>query len=254
MIVFDNVTVRSGSSVLLDRVCAEAPRGGNTIIIGPNGAGKTTLLLALLGEVAHGGNVVLGRGRGPGGRPRFGYVPQRISIDRGLPLTVLEFLCASAQRLPLWLGIRPRARARALELLARVQAEHLAGRRIGALSGGELQRVLLAVALEREPDILVLDELSAGMDLRGDHMFCELLEDLRGRHGFTQLMVSHDLGMVAHHATHVICLKRTVLAQGPPEDVFTDQTMLALFGMHRGIMPWPYCKDEILAEREKSGA
>ena len=102
-----------------------------------------------------------------------------------------------------------------------------------------MQRVLLALALEREPDLLILDEPSTGMDLQGDQIFCELLENLRARRGFTQITVSHDLGLVAHHATHVICLKRTVLAQGPPAQVFSDETLTALFGIHMGVIRRP---------------
>ncbi len=140
------------------------------------------------------------------------------------------------QKRPLWLGIRPSLKAHSLELLSMVKAEHLASRRLGDLSGGEMQRVLLALALQQEPELLVLDEPSAGVDFQGEHLFCELLDELRAAKGFTQLMVSHDLGMVFHHATHVICLKRHVFAEGTPDEVLTQENLMALFGMHMGLI------------------
>lgn len=234
-VVFDGVSVRRGGLPILEDVRAVVPRNSCTVIVGPNGAGKTTLLLSLIGETAYHGRIRVGTGR-DGGSLRLGYVPQRLSPDRGMPLTVVEFLVMGLQRRPLWLGVRPDLRRRSLALLASVRAEHLAGRRLGALSGGELQRVLLALALQQDPELLVLDEPSAGVDFQGEHLFCELLDELRVREGFTQLMVSHDLGMVVHHATHVICLKRRVVAEGPPAAVLTPRTLTDLFGLHMGVM------------------
>lgn len=234
-VTFRDVSVtRSGLSIL-DRVNATVPQGSCTVIVGPNGAGKTTLILALIDEMRHSGSIDIRKGRS--GKPlRLGYVPQRISIDRGMPLTVMEFLVMGIQKRPLWLGIRPSLREHSIELLSMVKAEHLASRRLGNLSGGEMQRVLLALALQQEPELLVLDEPSAGVDFQGEHLFCELLDELRVSQGFTQLMVSHDLGMVFHHATHVICLKRRVFAEGTPEAVLTPDNLMALFGMHMGLI------------------
>ena len=231
-IVFDHVSVtRSGLSIL-DQVNATVPRGSCTVLIGPNGAGKTTLLLALLGEVGYRGSIILGGGRGL----RIGYVPQKLALDRGMPFTVAEFLSMGVQKRPLWLGISRGARKQALDLLDMVHAAHLIRRRVGTLSGGEMQRVLLALALQQNPELLVLDEPSAGVDFEGGRLFCELLDDLRKSQGFTQIMVSHDLGMVAHHATCVICLKRRVIAQGPPDKVLNGDVLQALFGMHMGLI------------------
>lgn len=230
---FESVTVERGGVSILDRVSATAPKGSCTAIIGPNGAGKTTLLLALLGEISYQGRILT---PGNGGHPRIGYVPQRLTFDRGMPLTVSEFLAMGFQKKPLWFGIAKGVRRRSLEALALVKAEHLAGRRLGALSGGELQRVLLALALLQEPDLLVLDEPSAGVDFRGELIFCELLDSLRRAKGFTQLMVSHDLATVTHHATHVICLNRKVAAEGPPRQTLTGENLTAIFGMHMGLV------------------
>lgn len=234
-IAFRDVSVFRSGLPILEHVDATVPAGSCSVIVGPNGAGKTTLLLSLIGEMPHKGVIDVRPGK-DGGPLRLGYVPQRISIDRGMPLTVMEFLVMGIQKRPLWLGIRPSLKTRSLELLEMVKAAHLAGRRLGNLSGGEMQRVLLALALQQEPELLVLDEPSAGVDFQGEHLFCELLDELRLTKGFTQLMVSHDLGMVFHHATHVICLKRRVFAEGTPAQVLTPENLTALFGMHMGLM------------------
>ena len=153
-----------------------------------------------------------------------------------MPLTVLEFMVMGWQRSPLWFGVSQSHRHRARELLASVKMDGLEKRRIGALSGGEMQRVLLALALGREPDLLVLDEPASGVDFQGEHVFCELLDKLRCEHGFTQLMVSHDLPTVTHHATHVICLNRKVTAEGSPREVLTTENLTAVFGVHMGLV------------------
>jgi zinc transport system ATP-binding protein len=230
---FEEVTVERGGVSILDRVSATVPKGSCTAIIGPNGSGKTTLLLALLGEISYEGRIYTNT-NGPG--PRIGYVPQRLSFDRGMPLTVSEFLAMGFQRKPLWFGICSGLQDRSRATLALVKAEHLAGRKIGALSGGELQRVLLALALLQEPELLVLDEPSAGVDFQGELVFCELLDRLRHAKKFTQLMVSHDLATVTHHATHVICLNRKVAAEGPPRQTLTSENLTAIFGMHMGLV------------------
>jgi zinc transport system ATP-binding protein len=234
-VLFENVSVVVGGVHILDKVTAMAPRGSCTAIVGPNGAGKTTLLLALLGQIPYNGYIAM-EPHADGGRPRIGYVPQRLSFDRAMPLTVMEFLCLGLQRMPLCFGPQKKYKQRARDLLAAVSADHLYSRALGAISGGELQRILLALALQQEPDLLILDEPAAGVDFQGEHLFCELLEELRIKHGFTQLMVTHDLATVIHHASHVICLNRRVAAQGPPEEVLTPRNLTAVFGLHMGLV------------------
>lgn len=232
---FDAVTVTLGGVRALDAVNASVPAGGCTAVVGPNGAGKTTLLMALLGEIPFEGRIRVTCPHG-GAQPRIGYVPQRLAFDRGMPLTVTEFLALALQRRPLWLGVSGRHKPRIAELLEMVGASGLAARPLGALSGGELQRALLALALAQEPELLLLDEPAAGVDFQGEHLFCELLDHLRAEKGFTQLMVSHDLATVTHHATHVICLNRRVAAQGPPLSALTPETLTAIYGIHMGLV------------------
>lgn len=234
-VVFEDVTVHLGGVCILDHVSAVVPRGGCTAIVGPNGAGKTTLLLALLGDVPYQGRIISPSDRNARHK-RIGYVPQRLTFDRAMPITVTEFLGMGIQKKPFWFGVSPAAKLRSTEVLGSVNAGHLADRRMGALSGGELQRVLLALALQQDPELLILDEPAAGVDFQGEYIFCELLDRLRRARGFTQLMVSHDLATVTHHATHVICLNRKVAAQGPPRLALTRETLTSIFGMHMGLV------------------
>ena len=161
-------------------------------------------------------------------------MPQKLIFDRDMPLTVVEYLASGLVRRPVFFGISRKFRNLAAEYLSDVECGKLADRPLGALSGGELQRVLLAQALMQEPEILILDEPAAGIDFTGEQLLCELLEKFRRRLGFTQLMVSHDLSMVAAHAAHVICINRTVFAAGEPNQVLTAEVLHETFGLHVG--------------------
>lgn len=232
LVIFEDLSVELGGVSILNLINGSIPVGSSTAIVGPNGAGKTTLLLALLGEIPYRGKIVYASGKSP----RVGYVPQKLHFDRGTPLTVVEFLAMGMQRTPLWLGVGKRHRAYAMELLGWVQEENIANQAMGTLSGGELQRVLLAMALQRDPELLILDEPVAGVDFHGEMIFCELLEKLREERKYTQLMVSHDLAMVSHHANYVICLNRRVISAGPPEKVLTSENLAEAFGIHMGTL------------------
>ena len=140
-------------------------------------------------------------------------------MDSALPLTVAEFLSLGHQRRPLWLGIKGSASRRARAALAPVHAEHLIRRRMSDLSGGELRRVLLAAALAREPEILLLDEPAAGVDFQGERLFLGRSSTMPGSNrGFTQLMVTHNLPLAAHYADHVIGLNKRSLPRAAPAD------------------------------------
>ena len=154
----DKLSVTMGSQVLLKDVSLHVHCGELTALIGANGAGKTTLLRALLGQIDYKGSI---RHLSSDGRPaaalRTGYVPQQLEVDRSSPVTVMDFLAASLSRRAVYFGVSRRVRAAAMEALARTHCEKLADRALGALSGGELQRVLLALALTPQPDLLILD-------------------------------------------------------------------------------------------------
>lgn len=238
---FEQISVILGGVPILENVTAAIPLGDSTAILGPNGAGKTTLLQTLLGRVPYQGNIKFPVHEKTQSAPRIGYVPQRLQFDRGLPLTVMDLLTMGVQHSPLWLGTKRNHKISAKKLLTSVDAEKLETRMLGALSGGELQRVLLALALQQEPDLLILDEPSAGVDVRGGQLFCELLERLRAERKFTQLMVSHDFGLVTNHAAHVILLNRYVVAAGTPREVLTQENLTQAFGAHMGLAFTPGC-------------
>ena len=233
-LVFDHVHVCRGGRSILDDVYATVPAGSSTVIVGPNGAGKTTLLLCLIGEMPYTGRIIAA---GRASLPRTAYVPQHLYLDASLPLRVGEFWALNRQRRPLWLGLYGPERAKARDLLRMVRAEQLEERRMSDLSGGETRRVLLAAALDRAPRLLVLDEPAAGVDVQGERLFWEVLDEARKQQGFTQLMVSHNLSLAAHYATHIICLNKKVCAEGAPHEALGASTLMQLFGVPIHLYP-----------------
>jgi zinc transport system ATP-binding protein len=183
-------------------------------IIGPNGAGKTTLLRAALGlQRADAGRIERRAGL------RVGYLPQRLAIDETLPLTVRRFL-----------ALVPKARRDAAAALVETGATHTLDLPVQTLSGGEVQRVLLARALLREPQLLVLDEPAQGVDIAGQAELFALIRRLRDQHGCGVLLVSHDLHLVMAATDRVVCLNHHVCCSGRPEAVSRDPAYRALFG------------------------
>ncbi|MGE5544988.1 MAG: metal ABC transporter ATP-binding protein [Bacillota bacterium] len=220
-----------GGNTLLYDINLHIHCGELTGIIGPNGAGKTTLLKAIVGEIPFSGNMhFLDAGGVRTGRPLIGYVPQRLDFGPGSPASVLDFCSACISNIPVWLSHPRRNRQRVFDTLARVQAEQLINRRMCELSGGELQRVLLACALDPVPNLLLLDEPVAGVDPRGLEIFYSMVSELRRVHDLSIIMVSHDHGMISQYADRIVLLNRTVLAAGRPAEVFRDPLFLNLFG------------------------
>lgn len=225
--------VRLGANTVLENINLHMHCGEFTVIVGPNGAGKTTLLRALTGEIRHTGQIVFTPSTAPGGTrpPRFGYLPQRMEIDKTSPMTVIDlFTCARTIR-PVWLGPTRARRTEANQALARVQAGNLIDHRIGQLSCGQLQRVLLALALTPMPEILLLDEPLAGMDHAGTLLFYEIVSALRREIDLSVLLISHDLAAAATVADRIIFLNRTVLYDGAPAEVLQHATVRSAFGL-----------------------
>ncbi len=225
------LSVRAGGVDILSGIDADIRCGEVTALVGPNGAGKTTLLLAILGLVPYAGEIRFCRAEEHGsGAPRIGYVPQRLDFDRNAPMTVLDFFALSSQRRPVVLGHSRPSRAAANDSLARAGASHLADRPLGKLSGGELQRVLLALALRDNPDILLLDEPVSGVDAAGEELFCDFLDQMHSAARFSLLLVSHDLSVVSRHADRVICLNRRIVCQGATTETLTPGNLAAMYG------------------------
>ncbi|MEK6710515.1 MAG: metal ABC transporter ATP-binding protein [Nitrospinota bacterium] len=209
------VGLRLGGQPILSHVDIEVRPGEIVSLIGPNGAGKTTLIRVLLGLLAPGEGSVRRR---PG--LVVGYLPQRVTVDPVLPLTVRRLLNLT-RRAP------GGEAARALE---EAGAAYLMDRSVHALSGGEMQRVLLARALLRGPDLMVLDEPVQNVDVTGQIEMYGLIARIRERRGCGILLVSHDLHVVMASTDRVVCLNRHVCCHGRPEDVSVHPEYLALFG------------------------
>ena len=227
----DRITVRRGGQVLLQDVSMHIHCGQLTVLIGQNGAGKTTLIKALLGQIPHSGFIRHVDGRGldiP--HLRTGYVPQVLQFDREMPMTVRDFMAAALSRRPVWTGVGKKTRAFVDQALASVSAAGLADQPLGRCSGGELQRVLLALAMNPAPDLLVLDEPVSGIDRNGLKMFLDTLLNLKEAHHMAILLVSHDLRFVREYADHVVLLDKSVLAQGSAHEAFSSPEFSAVFG------------------------
>jgi zinc transport system ATP-binding protein len=230
--------VRLGGNAILKGVNTALSEGQITALIGLNGSGKTTLLKAVLKEVPYTGRIDFHCGHDHT-RPapeHIGYVPQKLHMDAKLPLTVRDLLALALQRRPLFLGIGRRARRQMDELLERVSARHLLDRPVANLSGGELQRVLLGLALQPRPELLLLDEPAAGIDFEYARKFYELIARLNRETGVTVLLVSHELSVVSMHAHHVLCLKEGhIQCEGPPREIITSEVLSQTFGTEMGI-------------------
>ena len=166
-----DLEVHLGGHTILEGINLHVHCGDVLAVVGPNGAGKTTLLRAILGEVPYQGSMASLIGGVERRRPRIGYVPQKLQFDPDSPVSVADLVGAAISLKPVWLGMSAKLLKKIKEILAVFSADHLMERRIGALSGGELQRVLLAVAMTAEPELLLLDEPGTGVDVRGQSLF-----------------------------------------------------------------------------------
>lgn len=226
----ENVSVARGGQTLLNNISMHIHCGQLTVLIGQNGAGKTTLIRTLLGELPHSGVISHTDGQGRDiPHLRIGYVPQQIQFDREMPLTVLDFMAAAFSKRPVWTGISRKTRQLVCQALQAVDAEDLLMNPFGRLSGGEMQRVLLALALNPVPDLLVLDEPVSGIDRNGLKMFLDTVQRLKHKHHTAILLVSHDLALVREYADHVVLLDKTVLCQGAADDVFDSDAFNTVF-------------------------
>ena len=215
LIAARGVTVRLGGHVAVDHVDLSVEPGEIVVLIGPNGSGKTTLVRAVLellepdaGKVERRIGLIVG------------YVPQHLQVDPTLPITVRRFLRLGSRATPNDLAAA----------LAEVGVKQVLDQPVQGLSGGQMRRVLLARALLRDPDLLVLDEPTAGVDVAGQAALYDLVRDIRDKRGCGVLLVSHHLHLVMAAADRVVCLNRHVCCEGQPEAVSRNPALLELFG------------------------
>ncbi len=235
VIEVNDARVSFGDSAVLRGVNLRIPKGEMVALIGPNGSGKTTLLRALLGlqkldagEVRLFGEPVSGRTRA-----RVGYGPQKLSLDRSFALSVREFLALRLKSTRHWFWQKhATTEARIKPLLVEIGVEPLLDLPLAKLSGGQLQRVLIAFSLLHEPELLLLDEPTAGVDSPGEQTFYELIADIHRRHRLTVVLVSHDLGMVFRHASWVYALNGVICCEGTPAEVMNAESLKEAYGIH----------------------
>lgn len=222
-----------GDSILED-VSFHLHCGEIVALIGPNGAGKSTLFKAILGQIPHTGVIDFETAGGHRTRPLVGYVPQSPTFDRGDPVSVLDLFASSISRWPVFLPVPKALRSRVESCLARVHGESLIDKRVGALSGGELQRVLLAMALEPLPHILILDEPLSGVDVEGERQLLDMLDEIRSSYDLSILLSTHDFATLEQFADKVVLLQHRVLKVGAPAQVLSSPEFQAVFHLSFG--------------------
>ena len=215
-----NLYVTFGSDVVLDNLSFVAHKGDVVAIIGPNGAGKTVLFRALLGLAHYSGEIRWADGI------KIGYVPQRFGVDRDLPLTVKEFF-----------DLQQSAGAEAIQksLQAVELKDDVLKKRVGLLSGGMLQRVLIAWALLGDPDVLLIDEPTTSVDVPGTEEIYETLNRLKEGRKLSIFLISHDLSIVFRYAAHVVCVSRSQICFGTAKDILTPENLQKVYGGQRGF-------------------
>jgi len=226
----NQVSVRFGGKPVVENVSLHVHCGEMVALIGPNGAGKSTILKAILGQQSYDGTISFSipgiRHRKP---PRIGYVPQSPVFDAGDPFSVADLFSCCMSKRPAFLGLSSDMRSKVLECLDRVNGCNLIDKKVGTLSGGELQRVLLALALEPLPNILILDEPLSGVDITGHQELMDMLDEIRRNYDLSILMTTHDFGLLPKYADQVVLIDGTVLTQGSPESVLNSQAFSQIF-------------------------
>lgn len=225
--------VSDGRTILRD-IDLHIHCGQIVAVIGPNGAGKSTLFQAILGQRPHTGSIAFERSGGQPTRPLIGYVPQSPTFDKGDPVSVLDFFAAAVSLYPTFLPVPKKLREQVAKCLRRVHAEGLIDQRLGSLSGGELQRVLLALALEPLPHILILDEPFSGVDVEGELQLLRLLDELRRTFDLSILLSTHDFSNLADYADKVVLMKETVLKVGSAHEVMESPEFAQVFHLRLG--------------------
>ena len=213
-----NVSVHFGDRSILSGLSFSVAKGDSLAVIGPNGSGKTVLLKALIGSIPFSGTVTWAPGT------RIGYVPQKLDLERDIPITGIDFL-----RAHIAVSHKPTLSISAALNSVGIPRE-VAGQPIGTLSGGQFQRLLIAFALVGDPNLLLLDEPTTGVDEAGQERLNELVRRLQQDHGLTAIFISHELSVVYQYAKNVLCLGGAQAWFGPPQTILTHELLTELYG------------------------
>ena len=223
-----------GKTPLLRDITLGAEAGQILALIGPNGAGKSTFLKAILGQREYEGVIAFSEPGQRSKKPRIGYVPQSPAFDPSDPVSVSDLFACCMSRRPAFLGLGKAMKDTVAECLSRVHGEELVNKRVGTLSGGELQRVLLALALEPIPNILILDEPLSGVDVEGMETLMDMLDEIRKNYDLSILMTTHDFSLLPRYADQVVLIDHGVLIQGDPQTVLDSEEFHRTFHMRGG--------------------
>lgn len=232
----ENVSVRIGADSILKDMNLHVHCGQMVALIGPNGAGKSTFLKAILGQREYEGVIAFSEPGQRSKKPRIGYVPQSPAFDPSDPVSVADLFACCMSRRPAFLGLGKSMRQTVLDCLERVHGQDLIDKRVGTLSGGELQRVLLALALEPLPNILILDEPLSGVDVEGMTVLMDMLDEIRKTYDLSILMTTHDFSLLPRYADQVVLIDRAILIQGSPETVLNSGEFSRTFHMKGGSL------------------
>ncbi len=226
-----HLSVTIGEQEILKDVNLHIHCGSLNALIGKNGAGKSTLIRAILGDIPHSGQIEFKNTEdGRMQRLKVGYVPQSLNVDKDTPVSVYDMIACCQSRIPVFLKKSGKLAARIKEYLEIFQAEELLDKQVCNLSGGELQRVLLSMAVMDEPNLLLLDEPVSGIDQNGMELFYRTIHRLKEEFDLAIILISHDLDYVAKYADWVILLDREVLKQGAAREVYASEEFQRVFG------------------------
>ena len=230
----ENMSVQIGSDKILKDVNLHVHCGEMVALIGPNGAGKSTFLKAILGQREYDGIIAFSEPGQRSKKPRIGYVPQSPAFDPSDPVSVSDLFACCMSKRPAFLGLGKSMEDLVQECLERVHGEELIHKRVGTLSGGELQRVLLALALEPMPNILILDEPLSGVDIEGMTNLMDMLDEIRQTYDLSILMTTHDFSMLDRYADQVVLIDHGILIKGKPETVLNSEAFRTAFHLKGG--------------------
>ena len=232
----EHLSVTIGGEKILRDINLHVHCGEMAALIGPNGAGKSTFLKAVLGQREYEGVIAFSQPGQRSRKPRIGYVPQSPSFDPSDPVSVEDLFACCMSRRPAFLGLSKTMTQTVSECLDRVHGADLRSKRVGTLSGGELQRVLLALALEPLPNILILDEPLSGVDVEGMETLMDMLDEIRKTYDLSILMTTHDFSMLPRYADQVALIDHTVVCRGTPQEVLSSEAFRRTFHMQGGSL------------------
>ena len=230
-----DLSVKIGGSQILHDVNMHVHCGQLIALIGPNGAGKSTLLKAILGQQEYDGIIAFSIPGSRGRTMKIGYVPQSPAFDPSDPVSVADLFVCCMSRRPAFLGIGKTMRSRILDCLDRVHGCDLIDKRVGTLSGGELQRVLLALALEPIPNILILDEPLSGVDVEGQSELMDMLDEIRKTYDLPILMTTHDFATLPRYADKVALIDHRIIRMDTPVELLNSPEFKEIFHMTGGV-------------------